>query len=367
MTTTPVRIGAVGPGWWMETMYVPAVAAHPDADFVAVCGRNQERTQRFADAHGIEHVFTDPEEMYRSGLIDGVIISTVNKSHHALTMGALDAGVNVLCEKPLAIDAGEADDMARAAREAGLVCHVPFTYRFMPIFQYAKRLVDEGFVGDPYLLNLRYFAGFARDGEYAWRFDRAEAGSGVLGDLGSHWIDMARWLLGEVEAVTCVLTHHVERGPRPDGQPYEVTDDGANIVLEFANGAQAVIVVSAVCHVDGEFGHSHHLDLHGRDGSLHAFSDWKTIQEVRGARAGDAIVPLPIPDDVWNGARSDEVRNTYHDVFRGQDVLTRGWISAIRDGGATTPDFDDGAAVQRIQDACLRSAEAGRRVLLSEI
>ncbi len=364
MTTTPVRIGAVGPGWWTETMYVPAVAAHADAEFAAVCGRNQERTQRFADAHGIEHVFTDPEEMYRSGLIDGVIISTINKTHHPLAMAAIDAGVHVLCEKPLGMDAAEAEEMAAAARSADLICHVPFTYRFMPIFQYTKRLIDEGFVGDPYLLNLRYFTGFARDGEYAWRFDRDEAGSGVLGDLGSHWIDMARWLLGEVAAVTCVLTHFVEREPRPDGRPYDVTDDGCNIVLEFESGAQAVVVASAVCHEDGPFGQSHHLDLHGRDGTLHAFSDWKTRQEVRGARVGHDIGPMPIPDDVWNGARSDTVHNTYRDVFRGQDVLTRGWISAIRDGGETEPDFDDGLAVQRILDACLVSAAEGRRVVV---
>ncbi len=364
-STNRIRVGAVGPGWWTETMYVPAVAAHPDADFVAVCGRDRDRTQRFADAQGIEHVFTDPEEMYRSGLIDGVIISTINRTHHPLTMAALAAGVHVLCEKPLAMNAAEADEMAAVARAAGLTCLVPFTYRYMPVFQYAKRLLDEGFLGRPYHLNLRYYTGFARDGEYAWRFDRDEAGSGIIGDLGSHWIDMARWLLGEITAVTCVLSHHVERGPRPDGQPYDVTDDGASIIVEFESGAQGMIVTSAVAYEDGPFGQTHHLDLHGSGGTLFAYNDWKTRQEVRGARDGDEIVPMPIPDDIWNGARSDTVHNTYRDVFRGQDVLTRGWISAIRDGRPAEPGFDDGAAVQRILDACLVSAAKGRRVEVS--
>lgn len=359
-----IRVGAVGPGWWTETMYVPAVASHPNAELTAICGRNRERTQRFADAHGIEHVFTDPDEMFASGTIDAVIISTVNKTHHPLTMAALDAGIHVLCEKPLAMNADEADEMAARARDTGLVCHVPFTYRFMPIFQYAKRLLDESFVDRPYLLNLRYFTGFARDGEYAWRFDRDEAGAGVIGDLGSHWIDMARWMLGEVSAVSCVLSHHVERAPHPDGREYDVTDDGASIVLEFESGAQGVVVVSAVCHEDGPFGQSHHLDLHGSGGTIYATNDWKEHQEVRGGRAGEPIETMRIPDDIWLGARSDTVHNTYRDVYRGQDVLTRGWLSAIRDGVTTEPGFDDGAAVQRIIDACLRSAAEGRRVEL---
>ena len=251
-----------------------------------------------------------------------MIISTINRTHHPLTLAAIDAGVHVLCEKPLAMNAVEAEQMAAAARSAGLTCHVPFTYRFMPIFQYAKQLLEAGFVGRPYLLNLRYFTGFARDGEYAWRFDRAEAGSGILGDLGSHWIDMARWLLGEVSAVTCVLSHQVERGPRPDGEPYDATDDGSNIILEFESGAQGVIVASALAYEDGPFGQSHHLDLHGSDGTLHAFNDWKARQELRGARAGDEIEPMPIPAEIWNGARRDTVHNTYRDVYRRQDVLT---------------------------------------------
>jgi predicted dehydrogenase len=359
-----IRVGAVGPGWWTETMYVPAVAAHPDAELVAICGRDHGRTSRFASEHGIEHVFTDPDEMYRSGLIDAVIISTVNKTHHPLTMAALDAGLHVLCEKPLAMDADEASEMADRARGADRCCLVPFTYRFMPIFQYVKRLLDDGFVGEPHLLNLRYFTGFARDGEYAWRFDLDEAGSGVLGDLGSHWIDMARWLLGEVTAVTCVLSHHVDRDPHPEGRDYAVGDDGANIILEFASGAQAVVVVSAVCYEDGPFGQSHHLDLHGSAGTLHALNDWNDRQEVRGAAVGDVIAPMPIPDDIWDGARRDTVHNTYRDVFRGQDVLTRGWLSAIRDGASVEPDFDDGAAVQRVIDACIVSAADGRRVPL---
>lgn len=363
-----MRVGIIGPGWWSETMFVPALRAHPGAELRAICGRDRSRTERFASANDIPLVFTDVDEMYRSGEIDAVVISTVNKTHHPMTMAALDHGIHVLCEKPLAMDPTEADEMAARARETGTTCLVPFTYRFMPTSQYVKRLIDDGYVGRPYLLNLRYYTGYGRDREYAWRFDLAEAGAGVLGDLGSHWIDMARWLVGDVEAVTCNLTYQVERGPRPDGRPYEQADDGANILLEFANGAHGVIVVSAVCYEDSPFGQTHEFDVHGSEGTVYAVNDWNRLQQVRGARDGESIAELPIPDDIWGDVRRDVVHDTYRDVFRTTDVLARGWISAILAGEPhVAPSFDDGAAVQRVVAACQLSAAEGRRVRLDEI
>lgn len=360
-------MGIVGPGWWSETMFVPALHAHPGAELVAICGRDRTRTQVFADANDIPLVFTDVDEMYASGEIDAVVISTVNKTHHPMTMAALDRGLHVLCEKPLAMSPAEADEMATRARETGRVCMVPFTYRFMPTSQYVNRLIDDGFVGRPYLLNLRYYTGFARDGEYAWRFDLDEAGSGVLGDIGSHWIDMARWLLGDIAAVTCTLTHQVERGPRPDGRPYTPADDGANILVEFANGAHGVIVVSAVCWEDSPFGQKHEFDVHGSAGTVYAVNDWNTTQQVSGARAGEPIRELPIPEDIWGDSRRDVVHDTYRDVFRSTDVLARGWVAAILAGRQhVEPSFDDGAAVQHIVAACQLSAAEGRRVVIGD-
>lgn len=348
-------------------MFVPALRGLDGAELRAICGRSAERTQRFADEHGIPLVFTDPGEMFASGEIDAVIISTVNKTHHPLTMAALDAGLHVLCEKPLAMDAAEADEMAAAARDGGRICMVPFTYRFMPTSRWVKRLVADGYLGTPYLLNLRYYTGYGRDGEYAWRFDLDEAGAGVLGDLGSHWIDMARWLFGEIEAVTCVLTHHVERGPRPDGAPYPVADDGATIVAEFANGAHGTLTVSAACHSSGDFGQMHQFDLFGRDGTIYMVNDWDTVQDVYGAKAGEPMAELPIPEDIWGDVRRTPVGVTYRDVFRRTDALTRGWIDGIRRGQPVEPDFATGAAVQRVIDACALSAAEGRRVMVAEV
>lgn len=362
-----VRVGIVGPGWWTETMFVPAVSDHPGAELRAICGRDRERSTAFARRHGIPLVFTDAAEMYASGEIDAVIISTINRTHHPLTMGALTAGLHVLCEKPLAMSVAEADEMAATAQEAGRITMVPFTYRFMPTSRFVKRLVDDGYLGAPRLLNLRYYTGYARTGEYAWRFDLNEAGAGVVGDLGSHWIDMARWYFGEIDAVTCVLTHLVERDDRPDGQPYPIGDDGATIVAEFANGAQGILTVSAAVHVSSPFGQRHEFDLFGRDGTIFAVNDWDTVQEVRAGKAGASIAPVPIPDDIWGDVRRTPVGSTYRDVFRTTPALARGWIDGIRSGTPVDPGFDTGAAVQRVLAACQVSARDGRRVRVDEL
>ncbi len=235
---------------------------------------------------------------------------------------------------------------------------VPFTYRNMPTNQYIKQLIDEGYVGKPYHLSMRYFAGYARDGAYAWRFDEAKAGSGILGDLGSHWLDMARWFLGEVTEVSAHRNFFVDRESRPDGSSYTPVEDSAVISARFESGAAATLQVSAVCWEGTPFGQIHELDLHGSGGTLHALNDWNEVQEVRGVRAGEQgpAKPLIIPDSSWSGAPRDRVHDTYRHIFRRTEAMTRQWVSAIAEGHTVEPDFATGARVQELVAAAITSA-----------
>ena len=360
MTATDrTRIGVIGTSWWADSMYLPALRGLDAVDVHAVLGRDPDRAARFATSWEIPGVFTDADRFFDQPL-DAVIIASANDSHHPLTMQALDAGLDVLCEKPLGLDVGQAEQMTEAARAAGAITLVPFTYRYMPINQYVKRLVDDGYVGEAFHLGLRYFTGFARDGEYAWRFDRSEAGSGVIGDIGSHFLYLARWLLGEVASVGCLARSFVPRDERPDGRPYERGEDSALMTLEFTSGAYATVQASAVCHEPTPFGQVHELDLHGRDGTIHAVCDWDTIQEVRGVRADASgpAAPLPIPEDIWDGARRDTVHNTYRDVFRGTGAMIGDFVDAVRTRRPCDPDFADGLRIQQLCDAAVASAAA---------
>ncbi len=343
-------------------MYLPAVQGHQDGEVRAVCGRNPATTAAFAERWGVPHWFTDPVEMLRSGELDAVIIATANDTHRDLALAAIERGLHVLCEKPLALDAEQAAEMAAAADAAGVTTLVPFTYHYMPMNQWLKRLIDEGYVGRVRHVNLRYYTGYASDPSYSWRFDREVAGAGILGDLGPHWIHLARWLLNDREtSISAVTTTFVDRDPRPDGTDYERLEDSAVMTVRYASGAYGVLQTSAVCWEGTPFGQTHHVEVHGDAGTLHATCDWDTVQEVRGARVGElgGVKLLPIPDDVWQGVRRESVHDTYRDVFRRTEAMTRGWITAIAAGRPFGPGFGEGLEVQRVVDAAVRSARTG--------
>jgi len=346
-------------------MYLPAIAAHPDAEVVGLCGRTLHKAQALAATWDIPWVTDDSTELLDPDRIDAVVVATSNDSHEPLTIAALDRGIHVLCEKPIATSVGGADRMAARAAEVAAITMVPFTYRYMPSNQFVKRLIDEGYVGRPHHLNLRYFTGYARQPGYDWRFDADLAGSGTLGDLGSHWLHLARWLLGEIDEIGCVSNRSYDRPNRDDGSDYERSEDSAIMTVRFANGAYGTLQVSAVCWEGTDFNQTHHLDLHGTEGTLYSINDWASTQEVRGVRA-DRTGPaelLPIPDDIWGDARRDRVHDTYRDVFRVNRAMTGDWIDAIVNGRPCQPDLADGARVQRLIDLAQRSASSDGRLL----
>jgi predicted dehydrogenase len=364
-----VRLGVVGTSWWADAMYLPALTRHPLADVRGVVGgTRRDHTRAFAERWAVPGAYDSLDAMLDAEPLDALVILAPNRHHHPMTMAALARGLHVLCEKPLGMHAGQAREMTEAAERAGVVNMCPFTYSFMPFARYVKELLDEGYVGVPYHLNMRYYADYGRDGRYGWRFDLGEAGAGISGDLGSHWSYLAGWLFGEIVAVTAVFGRAVPRAERPDGAPFEAAEDSAMLLLEFANGATGSIHVSSVALEPSPFGQLHQWELHGSEGTLHATCDWDRVERVDGARVGDAAVhELPIPDRLYEGLRRGSVHDTYRDTFRERDNMARGFVTAIATGGVAVPSFRDAWAVQRVVDAAGRSAREGRRVTIAEI
>ncbi len=363
MNNQNITVGIVGTSWWSDAMYLPALQNHPAARVTAVCGRNPERAAAFAQRWHIPHVYTDIDDMLDSGHFEALIIASSNDSHYPITMKALAQDLHVLCEKPLALTYAQAAEMADFAQQKGVITMTPFTYSYMPTARYIKELIEQGYIGRPYHLNMRYYTGYGRaenvrPGQaYNWRFDVGKSGSGSLGDIASHFIYLATWYFGEVKAVSCKLGYMVERPSLdPQGQPYEVGDDTAILILEFANGAQGIIHATTVAYEDTPFGQTHHMEFHGSGGTLYCHIDWDTIQQVSGARQGEgAVRPLTIPDHIWGNVRRDTVHNTYKDIFRENDFMARGFISAIIENQPIHPDFQDGASIQKIIEAAQTS------------
>jgi len=362
-----VRVGVFGTSWWADSMYLPALRSNPSAEVVAVCGRNAERATEFASRWDVPHALTDPARMLELEL-DAVVVATPNDTHSDLTMAAIEHGLHVLCEKPVATDPITAKKMADAAAVAGVVTLVPFTYRHMPSNRWFKELIDSGWIGRPHHLSLRYFTGFGLDPSYSWRFDPDVAGSGVLGDLGSHWLDMAIWLFGEIDELGATTTRLGERGPRPDGTPYRPGDDSALITVRFKTGASGILHVSSMCWEGDGFGQRHLFDAHGADGTLSAVNDWRRLQEVRGLKHSQPgpLARLPIPDRIWGAARRRQVHDTYRDIFRVEHRMIGDFIKAVEKGVPCGPGLSHGAHIQYLLDLAEVSAERGGTMLRVE-
>jgi predicted dehydrogenase len=194
--------------------------------------------------------------------------------------------------------------------------------------------------------------GYGRAAEYNWRFDRQRS-AGILGDLGAHMIDFARWQVGEIACVSAHLATFVER-PGAGQQPLDPATDAAMLLLEFENGAQGLIQVSAVAHVaDRE--QEQHVSLHGAAGTLEVDVTFTTA-EVRGARHDDGqIGALPVPDDLWR----DADRSNLDSVFVTQPVGDRLFIEAILENRRVAPSFFEGYKAQQVIEAALASQHTG--------
>jgi predicted dehydrogenase len=339
-------------------MHLPNLKSHPHAHIAAICGRNRVRAQEMADKYGIPAVYTDYHEMLEQANLDAVVITVPDALHFEMAMEALGAGLHVLCEKALALNGQQARAMAEKAEAAGVKHMTFFTNRWEPAYRYLRQLVAEGYIGRPYLCQLRYLGGYGRNGRYGWRFD-AQHGTGILGDLGSHMIDLAHWLVGDIRRVSAKIATLVEHAG-PDGQALSTpANDSALLTLEFVNGACGTIAVSAVTHL-AERGQHQQLSLYGEAGTLEVDFTFLDTQ-IRGARKDQTqFEAMTIPDEFWTGVdRSLPFFDQVFMAFQTQPIGDRQFIDAILANQPVSPDFSDGLKVQEVIDAAFESHRRG--------
>jgi predicted dehydrogenase len=218
-----LRIGFLGYGF-MGTAHANALARlpmfFPDAPGVeraVLVGRDEERAADAADRLGFGSAITD----WREALDDVDVLYNLgpNHTHAEPSIAALRDGVHVLCEKPLATDAESADRMADAAQDSDAVAGVGFNYRYVPALRYAKALIEDDELGEVRSFEGRYLQDWLLDPAepWSWRTDAEKAGGGALGDLGSHVVDLGRFLVGEVSGVAGSRRTFVEERPDPAG------------------------------------------------------------------------------------------------------------------------------------------------------
>lgn len=352
-----VRIGMVGTSPYAEG-HLGTLTSHSQAKVTSICGRNQERAAEVAGKYAIKQVYSDYRKMIEQGNLDAVIVATPDHLHHPITMAALYAGLHVLCEKPLATNAQQAKEMLDKAESAGLVHMTMFTWSWVPEYRQIVELLTKGFIGQVRDVNLSWLLSFLRGPEYTWRID-AVSSHGVLSDVGSHMIDLARRFAGEITGVAAHLTSQVPR-PKPDGQSYTPACDSAVLLLEFAGGAHGTMQLSYTSHLaEGNPG-EHRIDLYGSEGTIRAYTNLATSSLVGARENEDVFQPIPV-EERFRGNLDPTLpfADRFFPLFNTQSIGSRQFVDAILGKGKVTATFEDGWKACLVIDAAIESHRAG--------
>ena len=337
---------------------------------IAIAGRNEEAVKEAALRYGYETYYTDWEQMLRDDRIQLFDNGGPNDTHAGPCIAAAQAGKHILCEKPLARSAKEAAAMLEAVTRTGVKHAVAFNYRFVPAIRQARQLIESGALGEIYHFRAVYLQEWLADPNFAmvWRLTKELAGSGALGDLGAHIIDLARFLVGEPRRVSAITQTFVKQRPLPDGPGVgQVTvDDAFAAVVEFENGAIGTLEASRFSPGRKNY---QALEINGSNGSLRFNLErlnelevyWKdeSPRETRGFH--DVLVTEsyhPFGSNWWPPGHILGWEHTFvHEIAHLLEAIVND--TDVAPYGAT---FDDGYKNAVICDAILESAESGRSI-----
>jgi len=212
---------------------------------VGIAGRNQEAVAEAAKRYGYQHAYTDWRDLISNPDIQLFDNGGPNDAHAEPCIAAAQAGKHILCEKPLARTAEESKTMLDAVTKAGVKHMVAFNYRFVPAIRQIRKLIDSGLLGKIYHFRAVYLQEWIMphyNMPMIWRLQKKVAGSGALGDLGAHIIDLARYLVGDVRSVSGMTRTFIEERPWGDGTMGKVdVDDAFTALLDFENGALGTV------------------------------------------------------------------------------------------------------------------------------
>lgn len=350
-----IGIGIIGTGFARSTQ-IPGFLAS-GARISAIASAHRERAEAVAREFRIEHVAQTWRELITREDVDLVSIVTPPATHLEMTLAALDAGKAVLCEKPMAMSAAQADRMRRRASETGRLALIDHELRFLPGRRRLRQMLHAGEIGRIYHAKLLFRADSRAsvDRPWDWWSDSGQGG-GTLGAIGSHAVDAFRWLLEtEISQVFCQLSTHIGERARKQGKEMlaVTTDDEANLLLRFRDGSLTEGTTGTISMSVVESGRpEHRLEIFGQRGALRLDGDdlWHS---ATGAARWE---PLELErEEIPEGMRDSE-------WSRGFTLFARAIKEALREGSTTIPfaaTFEDGYRTQCVLDAARTSHRNG--------
>jgi predicted dehydrogenase len=238
---------------------------------IAICGRDEEAVGEAARRYGYEGYYTDWRKMLEDDRVQLFDNGGPNDAHAVPSIAAAEAGKHVFCEKPLARSGEEAKQMLDAVNKAGVKHMVAFNYRFVPAIRLARNLIDSGALGQIYHFRAMYLQEWIMphyNEAKIWRLDKEVCGSGAIGDLGAHIIDLGRFLVGEMKSVSAMTKTFIHERPLPDGSGTGKVDvdDAFVATVEFENGAIGTLEAT---RFGGGRKNYEVLEINAEKGSIH--------------------------------------------------------------------------------------------------
>ena len=335
-----------------------------------ISGRDKPKVAKMAERWGWENAVDDWRRIIDDPEIKVVDICSPNNTHREIAIAAFEAGKIVACEKPLAMNGAEAEQMAAAARKSGKINTVWFNYRRVPAIAFARQLIDEGRIGRVYHFRALYLQDWTMDPSVPllWRMDKDVAGSGVTGDLHSHIVDLSNFLAGDIESVAGTSKIFIDERERPEGGKSKIEIEDASIfVAKYTNGAIGHFEATRFANgrkngntfeINGEVG-SLYFDL--EDMSRLWYFDSREPKHIQGWRKISVWEEVhPYMKQWWVPGCAIGYEHTFGN--QAADL-----INAIAQNKPMRPNFDDGLKCQLVLDAVMEASSSDRWVRVKQM
>ena len=342
------------------------------------CGRHEDQLRAFADNWGWEETSTDWQEVVARDDIDIVDISTPTYLHHDIVVAAAKAGKHIFCEKPIALDSGQAEAMYEAAQASGVTHYLNHNYRRCPAVVLARQMIEQGKLGRLFHWRGTYLQSWIIDPTFPliWQLRKETAGAGPHADLNSHSVDLARYLVGEIKTVAAMTTNFVTERPVPDEaeetafsavtkatKKGKVTvEDAAFMVVEFENGALGSFEASRFATGRKNF---NYFEIYGEKGAL-AFN-LERMNELQYFSSDDPTccqgfrtILVTEPEHPYVAAwwPPGHIIGYEHEFVH----AVVDFLKAVDNATEIRPNLFDGMKIMQVLDAGLASAASGKRV-----
>lgn len=360
MQDTPLRVGVVGLGFGGSSA-LKGYHAIPNVRIVALAGLEKDRLKQLGDKYEIPHLYEQWEDLLARDDLDAVSVATPTVLHAPISIAALDRGLHVLCEKPLARTAAEGVEMVQAAERAGRVLQVVFNHRRRSDVTVLKQQIDAGQLGRVYLAKAQWLRRNGIPGLGSWFTSKHLAGGGPLIDLGVHMLDMVLHLLGEPKVLAASGATFAELGPRGLGGAVGAKTSGASSGYDVEDLATAFLRLDGggVLQLETSWasfrspGDLFGVTLYGTDGGAEISSPNYADSDTLRIFTDIAGVPAEIRPAVQKG--------------EGHVAVVRDFVNVIRSGDWSAHVGREALVRSQIIDACYESARLGREVAVEPI